>query len=51
VLLIKFRPPATKKKNMPRSVQLLKEQKKKIMKQAKGFFGRRKTFGQLLRMR
>jgi hypothetical protein len=29
VLLIKFKPPATKKKIMPRSVQLLKEQEEK----------------------
>jgi ribosomal protein L20 len=37
---------------MPRSVNsVAKEQEEKIMKQAKGFFGRRKTFGQLLRMR
>jgi ribosomal protein L20 len=30
---------------MPRSV-VAKEQEKKIMKLAKGYFGRRKTFGQ-----
>jgi hypothetical protein len=53
VLLIKFKPPATKKhKIMPRSVNsVARARRKKIMKQAKGFFGRRKTFGQLQRMR
>jgi hypothetical protein len=41
VLLIKFKPPATKKhKIMPRSVNsVARARRKKIMKQAKGFFG------------
>jgi hypothetical protein len=39
-----------KHKIMPRSVNSVAKREEKIMKQAKGF-GRRKTFGQLLRMR